>query len=107
VPTRHPVDPGRLVDLLENPPDGVYRLKGSVTVGSAGRERRYAVNVVGRHIHIGTHPVRSGQDGIVAIGMHLDIAAVRTRLEHATRLAVGSPAGEGLRRLTRLRRLST
>jgi G3E family GTPase len=106
VPTGDPVDPGRLVDLLENPPDGVYRLKGSVTVGPAGRERRYAVNVVGRHVHIAAHPVRAGSDGLVAIGMHLDTAAVRTRLEEAARPASGSSSGDGLRRLTRLRRLS-
>jgi G3E family GTPase len=106
VPAGAPVDPARLVDLLENPPEGVYRLKGSVTVGAAGRERRYAVNVVGRHIHVAAHPARAGQDGLVAIGMHLDTAVVRTRLEDAVRPAVGTPPGDGLRRLTRLRRLS-
>jgi G3E family GTPase len=106
VPTGAAVHPGHLVDLLENPPEGVYRLKGSITIDSAGRERRYAVNVVGRHIHVAAHPVRTGPDGLVAIGMHLDTAAVRARLEAATRPAAGSPPGDGLRRLTRLRRLS-
>jgi G3E family GTPase len=106
VPTGDPVDPGRMVDLLENPPDGVYRLKGSVTVGSPGRERRYVVNVVGRHVHVAAHPVRTGSDGLVAIGMHLDTAMVRARLERALLPATGSPSGDGLRRLTRLRRLS-
>jgi G3E family GTPase len=106
VPTGAPVDPGRLVDLLENPPEGVYRLKGAVTVGSAGRGRRYAVNVVGRHVHVAAHPVRAGQDGLVAIGMHLDTAMARARLEDAVRPAGGSPSGDDLRRLTRLRRLS-
>jgi G3E family GTPase len=105
-PAGAPVDPGRLVDLLENPPEGAYRLKGTVTVGSPGRERRYAVNVVGRHVHVAAHPAEAGQDGLVAIGMHLDTAMVRARLEDAVRPAAGSPAGDGLRRLTRLRRLS-
>jgi G3E family GTPase len=106
VPSGEPVDPGRLVDLLENPPEGVYRLKGSVRVGSAGRERRYAVNVVGRHVHVAAHPMRAGQDGLVAIGMHLDTAMVRARLEDAVSPGAGLPPGDGLRRLTRLRRLS-
>jgi G3E family GTPase len=106
VPTVSPVDPDRLVDLLENPPNGVYRLKGSVTVGSAGRERRIVVNVVGRHVHVAAHPAKTGSDGLVAIGMHLDLAAVRARLQNATRPAPGSRTDDGLRRLTRLRRLS-
>jgi G3E family GTPase len=106
VTTGGPIDPGRLVDLLEQPPPGVYRLKGSVTVDTGMRPRRYSVNVVGRHIHVAPHPVDTGTDGLVAIGMHLNVPAVRERLARAvTPTADGSPAA-GLRRLTRLRRLS-
>jgi G3E family GTPase len=106
VPTAAAVDPGRLVDLLENPPEGVYRLKGSIRIGSAGRERRYAVNLVGRHIHIAPHPAPAGPDGLVAIGMHLDTAAVRARLQHAACPVAHQAPGDGIRRLIRLRRLS-
>ena len=101
-----PVDAGRLVDLLEHPPDGVYRLKGAVTVGAGSRRRRISVNVVGRHIHIAPHPVGSGEDGLVAIGMHLIVASVRNRLESAVNPARSLSPNDGLRRLTRLRRLS-
>ncbi|WP_130179032.1 GTP-binding protein [Cryobacterium sp. SO1] len=101
-----PVDPGRLVDLLEEPPDGVYRLKGAVTVGTGTHHYRYAVNVVGRHIHVGSHPANTGTDGLVAIGMHLRGHAVADRLESALQPVAERLTGNGLRRLTRYRRLS-
>lgn len=101
-----PVDAGRLVDLLEEPPAGVYRLKGAVTIGSGANLRRYAVNVVGRHIHLARHPAEAGPDALVAIGPHLNMATVREHLERAAAAAPSGSAGDGLRRLTRLRRLS-
>lgn len=106
VSTRRPVDPGRLADLLEQPPAGVYRLKGSVTIDAGTRRRRYAVNVVGRHIHLAPHPRDSGDDGLVAIGMQLDRAVVTEHLERAVDPGPTGAPGVGLRRLTRLRRLS-
>ncbi|MDQ2636329.1 MAG: GTP-binding protein, partial [Actinomycetota bacterium] len=48
------IDPGALIDLLENPPGGVYRLKGIVSVRSGARARDYVVNVVGTSVHIAT-----------------------------------------------------
>ncbi|WP_017593915.1 CobW family GTP-binding protein [Nocardiopsis potens] len=101
-----PVDPGRVVDLIEDPPEGVYRLKGAVAVATGGRTRRYAVNLVGRQIHVAPHTGRSGADGLVAIGMHLDTPAVRRRLEEALRPAPEGPGADGLRRLDRYRRIS-
>ena len=101
-----PIDAGRLVDLLEHPPDGVYRLKGAVTVGAGSLRRRIVVNVVGRHIHIAPHPVGAGEDGLVAIAMRLHAASVRDRLECAVNPIQNHSPNDGLRRLTRLRRLS-
>ncbi|WP_240632347.1 GTP-binding protein [Cryobacterium sp. LW097] len=103
---RGPVDAGRLVDLLEDPPDGVYRLKGAIMVGSGASMRRYAVNVVGRYIHLARHATEAGADALVAIGMHLDTAVVRERLKRTVAPSSSGSAGIGLRRLTRLRRLS-
>jgi G3E family GTPase len=51
-----PVAPGRLVDLLEQPPTGAYRLKGTVAVTTGNRVRRYVVNVVGRQVHVASAP---------------------------------------------------
>ncbi|WP_327017544.1 CobW family GTP-binding protein [Cryobacterium sp. MP_3.1] len=101
-----PVDPGRLVDLLEHPPDGVYRIKGTVTIGAGVHQHRYAVNVVGHHIHIAAHPAGTGTDCLVAIGMNLREQPVHDRLQNALHPATEHLTGNGLRRLTRYRRLS-
>lgn len=100
-----PVNPASLVDLLESPPPGAYRMKGTVVV-DAGRTRRgYVVNVVGRQIHVGPRQVQGTASDLVAIGMDLDIEAVRPILEAAMRPA-DRPNPAGLRRLIRHRRLS-
>ncbi|MFT4108504.1 CobW family GTP-binding protein [Propionicimonas sp.] len=51
-----PVSPGRLIDLLEQPPAGVYRAKGRVAVRVGQHQRGYDVNLVGRRIHIASAP---------------------------------------------------
>ena len=103
-----PVAPGPLVDLLEAPPPGVYRLKGLVAVPARSAVRTYAVNVVGTSVHVATGRTARPTDGggLVAIGTHLESAAVRERLRAALRPAPGTPDAAGFRRLQRLRRLS-
>lgn len=107
VPADGPVDPGPLVDLMENPPQGAYRLKGTVTVETGSGPRAFLINIVGRQIHVAARPTGGGPAGLVAIGMHLDQPAVRARLEEVLRPCPGSPSADGVRRLTRYRRLST
>ncbi|GMA24159.1 cobalamin biosynthesis protein CobW [Luteimicrobium album] len=106
-----PVDPGALVDLLEDPPAGVYRLKGTVVVDTGRALRRYVVHLVGRQVYIASHDGGPhGPDGLVAIGPHLDEGEVRGRLASALRPDAGRAASarsDGLRRLVRHRRLST
>lgn len=107
-----PVEPGVLVDLLEDPPQRVYRIKGRVLVNTGRSRRGYLVNLVGHAIHIASHdpngpgigPGAAGE--LVAVGMHLDVASVRQCLETALRPAGGRASGAGLRRLQRYRRLS-
>lgn len=105
----HPVDAGRVADLLEDPPDGAYRLKGTVVVARAPGAAAYVVHVVGRTVHVEAVPVPvSGASELVVIGQHLDPAAAGDRLDAA--LAPGPdperPAHAGVERLERLRRLS-
>ena len=50
------VDPDALFDLLENPPAGVYRLKGVVAVRYRATSRHYVVNLVGTSIHVAGAP---------------------------------------------------
>ncbi|WP_245905826.1 CobW family GTP-binding protein [Mycolicibacterium palauense] len=96
------VDPGALVDLLEQPPPGVYRMKGTVAVGT----RHYLVNVVGTSAHVMTAPTRARTTHLVAIGTGFDADNVRARLAAALRPAPPRVAAAGMRRLQQLRQLS-
>lgn len=105
-PVTDPVSPSALVDLLEDPPEGTYRLKGRVRVRGLRREQGLLVNVVGRTIHVAplAEPPVSGE--LVVIGTDLDPEQARARL----RAVLDAPADRGdpagLRRLRRHRRLS-
>jgi G3E family GTPase len=99
------IDPGALVDLLEEPPAGVYRLKGMVAVRYGERTRNYVVNLVGTSIHVATAAPTARANCLVAIGTHFDVDQVRDRIEAALRPYEGSVTA-GLRRLQRYRRLS-
>ena len=100
------VDPGVLLDLLEEPPAGVYRLKGTVAVRARERVRSYVVNVVGSSVHVATAPPRARTNCLVAIGTHFDADEVRTRVDAALRTHDGTASAVGMRRLQRYRRLS-
>ena len=100
IPLPHAISAGALVDLLEDPPDGAYRIKGRVRVRGG---RGYLVNLVGRSIHVRPHRF-DGAGELVAIGTDLDEDAARDRLEAVTGSA--EPDAAGLRRLQRYRRLS-
>ncbi|WP_319450204.1 MULTISPECIES: CobW family GTP-binding protein [unclassified Mycobacterium] len=99
------IDPGALLDLLEEPPAGVYRVKGTVAVRYRERERNYVVNLVSSSIHVATAPSTARANCLVAIGTHFDVDDVRARVEAALRPHDG-PVTAGLRRLQRYRRLS-
>lgn len=101
-----PVDPGRVVDLLEDPPAAAYRMKGTLAVATEpGRTKGYVVNVVGRQLHVAALPAAPDGSELVAIGMGLDAEAARARLEAALVPATDvDPADR--RRWERLRRLS-
>jgi len=105
----HPVDAGRVADLLEDPPAGTYRLKGAVVVARGPGLAAYVVHVVGRTVHVEAVPVPAdAASELVVIGQHLDPADAGRRLDAV--LAAGPdaerPVAEGLQRLERLRRLS-
>lgn len=100
------IDPDALFDLLEQPPSGVFRLKGVVALRHGRSFRAYVVNLVGSAIHIAKAPPRAVGNCLVAIGMHLDVPAVRAELLRALQ-SVSTPASAAApRRLQRYRRLS-
>jgi G3E family GTPase len=100
------VDPGVLLDLLEEPPEGVYRLKGIVDVRYSARVRTYVVNVVGTSIHVAAAPRASRANCLVAIGTRFDVDDVRARMDAALLPRTGPVPTPGVRRLQRYRRLS-
>ena len=102
------IDPGKLLDLLEDPPAGVYRLKGTIAIRYRSAVRTYVANLVGRAIHIATAPAtaRATANSLVAIGMDLDIVRVRGLLHDAVGPRDGNAPADALRRLQRYRRLS-
>ncbi len=100
-----PIDPGRLVDALEDPPAGAFRIKGRVAVRTSRGIRGYDVNLVGRAIHIASADVTSTDSYLVAIGLELDGETARPRLEAAL-APVDTTEAAGYRRLQRHRRLS-
>ncbi|ORB08244.1 cobalamin biosynthesis protein CobW [Mycobacterium intermedium] len=97
------IDLDPLLDLLEQPPSGVFRLKGVVAVRQGRSVRRYVVNLVGNAIHIDKAPPRAEGSCLVAIGMHLNVGAVRAALAGALRPAAGAASAPALRRLQRYR----
>lgn len=97
------IDPGALIDLLEDPPAGAYRLKGAVRVRQGAARHTYAVNLVGTAIHIATAPPRASANCLVAIGMGLDTDAVRFRLNAALSPSTHPAAPADMHRLRRYR----
>ena len=98
-----PVEPGRLLDLLEDPPPGAYRMKGTVQLRSGTGVRGYVVHVVGRTLYVASHAAGATSD-LVAIGPDLDADLVRPLLAAAL-VPAGAPDTAGLRRWQRHRRL--
>ncbi|WP_118915897.1 CobW family GTP-binding protein [Mycobacterium shigaense] len=100
------IDPGALIDLLEDPPPGVYRLKGAVVMQYGKAAPTFAINLVGTAIHIANAPRGAAPNCLVAIGMGLDADAVRARLDAALRPHSGAVTLADSHRLRRYRRHS-
>ncbi len=106
VPLPRTGSPTALVDLLERPPSGCYRLKGRIRVRGLRGDRGYLVNVVGTAIHVASLPAPPATGELVAIGMHLDPIDAEQRLRAVARTGSERPDTAGLKRLSRYRRLS-
>ncbi|MCV7224606.1 CobW family GTP-binding protein [Mycolicibacterium komossense] len=95
------IDADTLIDLLENPPTGVYRLKGTVAVRHRRSMRAYVVNVVGPAVHLARAATGAPTNALVAIGTGLDTAEVRHRLTSTLRPVEDPVPAAALRRLQR------
>ena len=101
------VDPGALLDLLEEPPAGVYRLKGTVAVRYRERVRSYVVNVVGL---VGSRRDRAADGARPTVSSPSGPTSTSTTCAPGSTAALrphdGTVSAAGMRRLQRYRRLS-
>lgn len=76
----HGLDPRALLALLEDPPVGLFRMKGFAHFAVAEDQRIFLTHMVGRHIVI--EPGRPGarRTELVFIGTGIDTTDLRTRL---------------------------
>lgn len=99
-------DADALFELLDAPPTGAYRIKGTVALRVSSSTRRYSVNLVNRSIHVAAG-ARGGQPlGLMAIGERMDQGEARLKMTTALRPAIRSSTTASLRRLRRHLRLS-
>ena len=91
---------------MEEPPSGVYRVKGTIAVRYRSAVRTYVVHLVGPSIHIATAPATAQANSLVAIGMDLDTEHVRSLLDDALEPSDRNAPADAIRRLQRFRRLS-
>ncbi|WP_027499136.1 CobW family GTP-binding protein [Rhodococcus sp. UNC363MFTsu5.1] len=97
-----PMDPRALIRLLEDPPPGLYRVKGFVYFGIPGHTQRYTLQTVGRQIRFETGPWgrRAARvTELVLIGAGLDPDALARRMDDCVRIhESGAEAMTGVHR---------
>lgn len=99
------IDPDRVLDFLEKPPAGIYRVKGTIAIQAGGTFRAYVVNMAGTQIHIAKSKAVT-ESVLVAIGLDIDAKMVRSALEECLSPVVEKQSTKGYQRLRRYERLS-
>lgn len=99
-----PMDPRALVRFLEEPPAGLYRVKGFVYFGIDGHTERYLVQTVGRHIRFDLAPWGRGarrHTELVLIGAGIDTDEIEDSL---ARCVADPAADQGAESMTAVHR---
>ncbi|SDS62023.1 GTPase, G3E family [Brevibacterium sandarakinum] len=98
-------DADAVLDLLEDLPAGVYRVKGSILVAESTRHRIYGAQAVGPNVYVSSAvPQETTWDSaVVVIGESFDEEAIRARLERALGNGSGSGGAERSGGVERLR----
>ena len=97
-------DAGAVLDVLEDLPAGVYRVKGSILVNDRARSRRFGIQAVGPNVYVSTTVPQDASWGsaLVVIGESFDEDVVRAKLEGALHGGGDSSSVERLRHYIRL-----
>lgn len=103
---RGSADAGAVLDVLEDLPTGVYRVKGSILVNDRARSRSFGIQAVGPNVYVSTAvPLGASWDSaLVVIGESFDEDVVRAKLEGALHGGGDSSGVERLRHYIRLHR---
>jgi G3E family GTPase len=96
--------PDALVELLERPPQGAYRLKGRVRILTERGMAGYRIDVVGRFIDVVRLPAPPNPGEVVVIGADLDEQGAQARLHNVAAAPNTEHDEVGLRRLLRYQR---
>ncbi|WP_406280982.1 GTP-binding protein [Nocardia sp. NBC_00881] len=78
------LDPRRLIGFLEDPPPGLFRVKGFAAFGVADERRKFVLHMVGRHIVFEPGSWARGESRgtqlvLIGAGLHADAALARLR----------------------------
>ena len=101
--TDAPVDPGALMDLLDDRPTGLFRVKGVVHLAIApGQTAPVVVHAAGRQVRIDVlHETLDATSRLVAIGSGLDLPELRRRLDACRATPETAPSEADLARVRR------
>jgi len=102
--TDGPVDPGALMDLLDDRPTGLFRVKGVVHLAIApGQTAPVVVHAAGRQVRIDVlHETLDATSRLVAIGSGLDLPELRRRLDACRATPETAPSEADLARVRRV-----
>jgi G3E family GTPase len=81
-----PMNPRALAAFLEQPPTGVFRIKGFASFDVAGHRQKYVVHTVGNHVSVHARRWDAGdtrRTELVVIGVGIDEDEVRRLLRDA------------------------
>ncbi|WP_278315322.1 CobW family GTP-binding protein [Lolliginicoccus levis] len=99
-----PVHPRSFMELLEQRPAGVYRVKGRIDFGTFGDGECYVLQVVGRSIEIERRSWQAGaarRTELVLIGHGMDEAALSDQLDACVAAAPGPGDDHAMLRVLR------
>lgn len=98
-----PVDPGALMDLLDDRPTGLFRVKGVVHLAIApGQTAPVVVHAAGRQVRIDVlHETPDATSRLVVIGSGLDLVELRRRLDACRATPETAPPEADLARVRR------
>lgn len=97
-----PLHPRRFAAFLESRPAGLYRMKGTVSVGVPGHADAYEVHTVGAYVRVErVAPPKDRATRVVLIGAGVDADGLRAEMERCATAVAGDAVEQDLLPLLR------